>query len=255
MGGASLASGAVFKKDDLDICICNLCENCEPYNWEKCKLCKIAKTGTPDDPTKFIIERRGGWDYGVSDAPCALTIVGRKHGVVFVLYNDEQMGIREEEKIDWITREMKRLKANVFIPDPAIAGKHLDEKLDDRGFAVYILAEQDKLRRVFNIINFVEKHKIIIPKAFWYLTQSLRKLAWKTAAKKLRKFDDHSFDSVQYALADWQVEAGGSIIDEFLKSVSRKGKDKVDMPTIEGVYGAKEGKDKNRSVPRAEDLF
>lgn len=256
LGGASLASGAVFKKDDLDVCICNLCDNCVPYDWEKCKLTKVLQLGTPDDPTKFIIERRAGWDYGVSDAPCALTIIGRKKNVVFVLYNDEQLGIREEEKIDWISREMNRLKANVFIPDPAVAGKHLNEKLDDKGYAVYIIAEQEKLRRVFNVINFVEKHKIIIPKAFWYITQSLRKLAWKDPAKKLRKLDDHSFDSLQYGICDWQVEEGGSILDEFLKGVSSKGKDKVDMPTIDGVYGTdKEGKEGKRSLPRIEDLY
>jgi len=47
LGGASMASGAVFKKEDLGVIICNLCDECEPYVWDKCKLCTLAKTGTP----------------------------------------------------------------------------------------------------------------------------------------------------------------------------------------------------------------
>lgn len=43
LGGASMASGAVFKKKDLDLIICDLCEECEPYNWDKCKLCQLGK--------------------------------------------------------------------------------------------------------------------------------------------------------------------------------------------------------------------
>ena len=113
LGGASLASGAVFKKDDLDIVICNRCDDCKPYVWGKCKWCPFI--GTQEDPTKFIIERRAGFDYGVSDAPCALTFVGRKKDVVFVLESDEQMGLREEEKIDWIKRGMKKWRSSIFI--------------------------------------------------------------------------------------------------------------------------------------------
>lgn len=257
LGGASLASGAVFKKEDLDIVICDKCPDCEPYVWGKCKLCPFI--GISGDPTKFVIERRAGFDYGISNAPCALTVVGRRNNVVFVLHNDEQMGLREEEKVDWIKREMVKWKTSTFIPDPAVAGKHLNEKLDDEGYAVYMLAEQDKLPRVFNIINFVEKHKIIIPKAFWFMTQSLRKLAWKKTGLKLRKVDDHSFDSLQYAIEDWQVEEGGNILDEFLKSVAKKGKDKITVPTIDDIYGKdKKGTSSGRSgtgVPRIEDIF
>jgi len=259
LGGASMASGAALKKDDLDIVICSICDNCEPYNWNKCKLCKLGKLGTPDDPTKFILERRGGFDYGISEAPCALTVVGRKRDVVFVLDNDEQKGLREDEKIEWIDKTLREWKANVFIPDPAAAGAHLNEKLDDKGYAVYRIAEREKIGRVFNVINFVEKHKVIIPKKFWYLTQSLRKLAWvkKGENKKIRKIDDHSFDSLQYALVDWYVEESGNVLEEFLKGMGRKGTEKTTMPTIEDTYGVKDEKgSKNKSeIPRIEDIF
>lgn len=263
LGGATMASGAAFKKDDLDVVICALCDNCEPYNWEKCKLCKMGMLGTPEDPTKYIIERRGGWDYGVSTAPCALTIIGRKKDVVFVLHNDEQKGLREGEKIDWIDREMKRWKANIFIPDPAVSGQNITQKLRDMGYADYIIPEHEKTGRVFNVINFVEKHKIIIPKKFWYLTDSLRKLAWvkKGDKQKIRKVDDHSFDSLQYAMVDFRVEEGGNVLEEFLKGVRKAGKEKTRMPTIDDTYGIKDeakeelSEGKKRILPRIEDLF
>jgi len=231
LGGASLASGAVFKKKDLDIIICNLCEECVPYDWDKCKLCKLGKLGIPEDPTKYILERRAGFDYGVSEAPCALTVVGRKMDVVFVLFNEEKLGIREEEKIEWIHNTCQQYGTWTFIPDPAVAGKHLNEKLEDSGYAVYIIPEAEKAERVYNVINFVEKHKIIIPKKFWNLTQSMRKLAWDKKGK-IRKMDDHSFDTLQYVLVDWRVEEMGNIMDEFLE-MSKKNKPK----SIDDIWG------------------
>lgn len=215
LGEASMASGAVFKKDDLDIVICKLCEECEPYNWDKCKLCKLASTGTPDDPTKYILDRRIGFDYGISESPTAVTIVGRKSDVVFVLFNDEQIGLREEDKVEWVNTNCQQWGTWDFIPDPAVGGKALNEKFEDLGYAVYVIPEQDKAERVYNLINFVEKHKIIIPNIFWHLTQSLRKCAWDSDGK-IRKVDDHSFDSLCYSLVDWTVETESDIMSEFL---------------------------------------
>lgn len=234
LGGASMASGATLQKKDLDIIICDLCERqgqeCEPYKWGKCKLIELANLGVEDDPTKFIIERLSGFDYGVSDAPCALTIIGRKGSMVFVLFNDEQLGLREEEKIDWIHTNCQTWRTWTFIPDPAVAGAHLNEKMEDKGYSRYILDEQEKTARVYNLINFVEKHSIIIPKAFWYLTQSLRKLAWDKN-NKIRKVDDHSFDSLCYALVDFRPDEGeDSFFNELLSG-------KVKMPKIDETYG------------------
>lgn len=217
LGGASMASGAVFKKGDLDVCICSLCENCEPYNWKECKLVKLGELGTEEDSTKYIIDRQSGFDYGYSDSPCSLTVIGRKGDVIFVLFNDEQLGMRDTEKPDWIDSTCKQYKTYTFIPDPNAAGKHLNEPLEEKGYAVYIIAEQEKTVRVSKAINFIERHKIIIPKAFWYLTASLRKLAWDKNGK-IRKIDDHSFDSLCYSMDGFEVEESGeSIFEEFLK--------------------------------------
>jgi len=236
LGGASMASGAVFKKDDLDVCICNLCEECNPYDYEKCKLVKLLKLGTPEDPTKYILERRSGFDYGVSEAPCALAVFRRKGDVVFVLFNDEQLGLREEEKVDWIYDNMQKWKTWTFIPDPAVAGKHLNEKMEDKGYSVYIIPESEKLSRIYNVINFVEKHKIVIPKAYWYLTQSLRKACWKDG--KIRKIDDHSLDTCQYGMVDYTIEEGGNILDEFLKKLPEDKNKKKEL-SIDELYGIK----------------
>lgn len=236
LGGASMASGAVFKKKDLDIIICGMCENCEPYKWGHCKLIEMAGLGTEKNPIKYIIDRRGGFDYGVSDAPCALTILGRKLHFVFVLWNDEQLGLREEEKLDWIDNNMMSFNTWTFIPDPAVAGKHLNEKLEEKGYSIYIIPVDEKTARVYNVINFVEKHKIIIPKAFWYLTQSLRRLAWKN--NKIRKIGDHSFDSLQYGMVDFILEGGVNILDEFLKRTENQSKkregEKTSKPKLSG---------------------
>lgn len=237
LGGASMASGAVFKKGDLDVVICNLCDKlgreCEPYKWGTCILVDFFKLGTEEDPIKFIIERISGYDHGPSNSPSALTIIGRKGEMVFALFNEEQLGIREEEKIDWIDSNCKRLKVWTFVPDPAASGTHINEKLEDMGYSVYSIAEQEKVARVYNLINFVEKHSLVIPKAFWYLTQSLRKTAWDTKREgKIRKVDDHSFDSLCYALVDFRPEdtSDSNFFDSLLKG-------KVNMPRIDDIYG------------------
>lgn len=217
LGEATMASGAVFKKDDLDFIICSVCDECEPFKWGSCPLIQISNSGTQDNPTQFIIDRRIGFDYGVSEAPCAITIVGRgKNDVVFVLYNEEVLSMREDEKVDWIHDNCQKYSTWTFIPDPAVAGKPLNEQLDDKGYAIYVIPEQEKLERVYNLINFIEKHKIVIPKAFWHLTQSMRKCAWDKDSK-IRKVDDHSFDSLCYALVDWSVESETDIMGEFMR--------------------------------------
>jgi hypothetical protein len=232
LGGASMASGAVFTKEDLKIVICDLCENCDPYKWDTCKLVKLGVLGTEDDPTKNILEMRAGYDHGISSAPSALTIIGRKMNVTFVLFNDEQIGLREEDKLNWIRENCKRWKTMTFIPDPAASGQHIHAKLSDEGYAVYVLAENEKIARVYNVINFVEKHRIIIPKTFWFLTQSLRKLAWDKN-NKIRKVEDHSFDSLCYALEDWSADdEAANIFDQLMNT-------KIVIPKIDDVYGVK----------------
>ncbi len=214
LGGASMASGAVLKKKDLEVCICTLCKNrdegCKPYEWGNgeepyCELVKLGQTGDKIDPIKRIIDRVSGFDYGVSEAPCSHTIIGVKGNMVFVLWNDEQMGLREEEKVGWVHDSCQKYDTWTIVPDPAIGGKHLNEAWEEKGYAVYTIPEKEKMPRVYNCINHVEKHCIMIPMAYWYLTQSLRKLCWDKDGK-IRKIEDHSFDSLCYALVDHQIE-------------------------------------------------
>jgi hypothetical protein len=237
LGGASMASGAVLKKEDLDAVICGLCEECNPYHWDddpekRCKLIDLAILGDKEDPLKYVVDRQGGFDYGVSDAPCALTIVGRKSNVVFVLFNEEQMGLREEEKTDWVHTNMQEFGTWTLIPDPAVAGKHLNEKWSDMGYGIQTIPEADKMPRVYNAINHIESHKVIIPKAFWYLTQSLRKLAWDRD-NKIRKVDDHSFDCFCYSIVGFRVEEESNILEEFLNA----NQGNSSQPSIDKMYG------------------
>lgn len=225
LGGASMASGAVFKKEDLDIVICKVCSECEPYT-KNCPLSQVMKLGTVEDPLKYVGERRIGFDYGVSEAPCAITIIGRKEGIVYVLFNEEQVGLREEEKRDWILETCQKYDTWDFIPDPAVSGAHLNEILMDKGYSVVTIAESDKLERVYNLMNFVENHKLIVPQLFWYLSDSLRKTAWDSDGK-IRKVGDHSFDSLCYALNDFVVGEESDVLSEFLKMEKKPKSDEI----------------------------
>lgn len=251
LGRPSMASGAVFKREDLDIIICGVeinkqCENCIPYKWGYCKLIEQFQLGHQADPIAYIIERRAGYDYG-DVAPNALTIGGRKtiggKTYIFILFNDEIIGLRPEELIKWITNHLKIFRCFTIIPDPSAAGAIVSRRLDELGFATYIIGEAEKAQRVWIVKKIIERHAIIIPKAFWHLTDSLRKLAYDEKGK-IRKINDHSFDSLQYLCVDWGdiVGEGGNIEDVFAVLLGKKTVEKIrkgeDVPTgIPDLFG------------------
>jgi len=216
LGRPSMASGAVFSQKDLELIFCELCkEECEPYKRGKCHLVDRLKLGDDENPTKFIIDRRAGYDYG-DKAPNALVIGGMKGDFVFVLWAGELKGTTTKELLDWIDLNCKDYGVNVVIPDPSVGGRVLSNALEELGYAVYLLGntEGDKMERLWNVRTWVERHRIIIPKAFWNLTRSLKKLAWGKKGSerqgKLRKVDDHSYDALSYLMNDWQIGEGAA---------------------------------------------
>lgn len=214
LGRASLASGAIFKSDDLDVIICNLCEadDCTPYKWGKCKLIQEHKLGEQSDPIKNIKDRKSSFDYG-DPAPCAFIIGGTKDRFIFILFAEEQKGLSTPELIDWIERELQRYKVfTINIPD-SIAGIHVREIMENKGFSISLLEEQYKEERVQNLRAIVEKRAIIIPPAFWHLTESLRGMH-RDKLGRIVKFNDHSFDALCYLCIEWG-EMEGSISDLF----------------------------------------
>lgn len=214
LGRASLASGALFRPKDLDIIICPLCDedDCQPYKWGHCKLIEKYGLGDQANPLRNIRDIKGGFDYG-DPAPCALIIGGIKGKFIFILYAFEQKGLTSAELMDWIERELIRFKVTIMnIPD-SIAGKHVREILDDKGYAIYELDESNKEERVGNIKNIVEKHAIIVPPAFWHLCESLKGMH-RDKQGRIVKHNDHSFDGLCYLCIEWG-DMEGSISNFF----------------------------------------
>lgn len=208
LGRPSMASGAVFAQRNLKVVLCDVCDECEPYKWGKCPLVEALKLGDEKNPTKFVIDRRAGYDYG-DKAPNALVIGGVKGDFIIILWADELKGITTRDLLDWISSHCKEYGVNIIMPDPSVSGAIVSRALEEMGFAVYILAqsEKDKMERLWNVRNWVERHKIIIPKAFWNLTRSMKKLAFDKESK-LRKVDDHSYDALSYLMNDWKSGEG-----------------------------------------------
>ena len=222
LGYPSMASGSVFRETDLDVCICNLCGNaddCNPYDWKQCKLIQKYNLGTEENPTANIKERVGGFDYG-DPRPCALVIGGIKDNKVFVLYSDEQKGLTTNELITWIANKLTTWKSyTINIPD-SVAGNFVREGLDDKGFTIRLLEEKEKTERVMVLKSIVERHKIIIPPAYWYLTKSLRGVH-RDKQGKIKKFNDHSFDACCYCCVDWgEMESNP---EDFFETVVKLG--------------------------------
>jgi len=224
LGRASLASGAIFKQTDLKVVICPLCdeEDCEPYKWGKCKLIEIFKLGDEENPTRFIVDRRSGFDYG-DPAPCALIIGGRKGKRVFILYAGERKGMASKELIFWIDNKLTVWKTEEFNPDPSIGGKWVSELLDEKGYSIRMLDEGAKEERVQIVKNIVEKHNMIVPPAYWNLTRSM-KVAHRDKRGKVAKYNDHSFDGLCYLCVDWGDLEGaiGDVFDVLAEATGTK---------------------------------
>lgn len=221
LGRPSLSSGAIFKTTDMDFIVCNLCEDaadCQPYKWGHCKLIEAFGLGDKNDPIKFIIDRKSGYDHG-DPAPCALIIGGLKGNVIFILYADEMKGLSSEDLIRWIKTKLNLYKVFTFNPDPSIGGKYVSEKIDEAGFSVNILDEQAKEERVQNLKCIVEKHTMIIPPAYWHLIESMR-VAHRNRRGKIVKYNDHSFDGICYLCVDWGEMEGG--IDDLLDVICER---------------------------------
>jgi len=220
LGYPSLASGQVFKRGDLEIAVCNICEKaggeCIPYKFGHCKLIEMFNLGDITNPIKFIIDRKAGFDFG-DPAPCALTIGGtrltNKGNVVFILYSEEMKGLSQTEVIDWINNKLSAFHVQEFNPDPSIGGKHVNEMISELGYAVNILDEGAKEERVQNLKAITEKHNIVVPVAFWQLINSL-KAVHRDNQGRIVKLNDHSFDSICYLCCDWG-ELEGNVQDVF----------------------------------------
>ncbi len=201
LGGISMASGFVFNIDDLNFAECKLCSECKPYKWGHCRLLEQFGLGTEEDPIKFIVDRKAGFDYGMP-APCALTIVGRKGRLVFVLFSDEVRGMRTSEIIEWIVEHLTRYQTEDFIPDPSAPSEAVVQEVEEHEFARIIAEPNLKYERIEVVKNLMEKHILVIPKAFWRLMKSLKTVAYDQTGKIVKR-DDHSFDSLCYACLDY----------------------------------------------------
>lgn len=237
LGYPSLSSGQIFKQSDMKVITCNLCElegkDCLPYKLGYCKLIDMFKLGDETDPIKNVIERKSGFDYG-DPSPCSLGIGGRRvmlqgpdagKPLIFILYAEEQKGLSTQDLYEWVLTKLKQFKAEEFNPDPSIGGKHVNEKVENAGYAVNILDEGAKEERVQNVKIIVERHTVIIPVAFWQLLNSMKQVH-RDQNGKIVKYNDHSFDMFCYLCTDWgEMEANiQDVFDAVLESMGLKEK-------------------------------
>jgi len=155
---------------------------------------------------KKISERYEGIDWG-RNAPHAFTLVGRLKGIVYVLFNEELVGVRDEEALKMAEDLAKLWDIEIILPDPA--QYPFNNQLIERGLTVYQLftqyGGQEKLRYVSNAIRHFERKIIFIPQKYEKLIRSIRTLSYDSKGK-IRKKNDHSWDSLIYGLSEYQED-------------------------------------------------
>lgn len=222
LGGMSRGSGLVFSRDDLKAAICtgvkwtgdgSECEECLPYT-DKCPMMKKEKL-----QLSMISLRTSGVDFGGID-PYALTVTGKRKKMIYILYSDERTGLSDEEALDWIDKRCKKYHVWDVFADPE--QRAMRNALEAKGYSTpHVWAGGGtavmKKQYVVNVKRFVEKHVYFIPKLFEYLVDSLAQLSYDSKGR-IRKHNDHSFDSLMYACIDYDPDEDASAFYKEVKS-------------------------------------
>jgi len=213
LGAISIGSGLVFNPVDIDSCVCSRCLDmgieCEPYKEGHCPIVQyfMQLEGLPEkdipsstkDALQRVKERIQGIDWG-QVAPDDYAIVGRFRNMVFVLEHLELLGQTDAEKLDKAVELAKKWNAEIIRPDPREWA--YNNELANRGFAIHELfafeGGQEKKTYVYTLKKLIERHLLVIPCKFEDLIRSLKHLTYDDKGK-IRKKDDHAFDSLIYA--------------------------------------------------------
>lgn len=206
LGGISRGTGLVFSRTDLEACICNgskytndknPCEECEPYT-DKCPMMKKKEL-----KLSMISNRKAGGDFG-DPAPNALTIVGQRGKIIYILYSDERTGLRIDEVIDWFDKYCKKYKIFEIFADPSARG--IIEGLENKEYSCpNIWRAGGGIKKNFYVVRykrFIESHRFFIPIKFAFLIESLTGLS-HDGKGGIQKHADHSFDSHLYSVVDY----------------------------------------------------
>jgi hypothetical protein len=217
LGCMSITSGLVFKPSDLVACICDLCETCEPYKEKKCYVVqgKLAIEGLRRDKIpestrlalSYVGERVLGIDWG-QRAPDDYTMLAKYGRTIFVLEQIELLGQSDQDKIATAERFCKDWHCENIRPDPEQWS--YSNQLIDKGYQVDKIWEgpegtKAKNRMVYLAKRVIERHYLVIPKAYTSLIRCLKNLTYDENGK-IRKYNDHAFDSLIYAISAYSDE-------------------------------------------------
>jgi len=223
LGAFSISSGLVFKVEDLKSCTCDKCKECHPYEDGFCPLVQyymqlegVKPSQIPSSSKRakqYVGERVEGIDWGQGTAPDAYSGIGKLGKTVFVLDHKELYGQSDQEKIQTAVDMANTLGVEIIRPDPAQSA--YNNTLMDKGFTVHELFSfeggQEKETYIATCKRYIERHNLQIPKAYVTLLRSLRNLTYDKNGK-VRKVDDHSFDSLIYAISYYGEEEDAPVV-------------------------------------------
>lgn len=197
LGGISLKSGLVFNPSDLQICVCDQCEDCEPN--ANCPLFK----------GKNISEKRLGIDWGKVEANAYVVVGKDENNEVYILHSEEFFG-RSEDAIVLAYEIYRKYDCDLAFPDPQQSAQN--EAIENLGVTyaqLFTQGGQQKSTYLANLIRHVERKILHIPKAFDVLIKELMSYTFQSRQGKEKpiKKDDHSIDALMYAISEFYEES------------------------------------------------
>jgi len=113
-----------------------------------------------------------------------------------VLFNNELVGVRDTEILDYAEKLIKDWNVEIVLPDPAQYA--MNNALYERGKTIHKLFTQyggvEKIKYIHNTKRHFEQHKIYIPMKYQKLIKSLKQLTYNKKGR-IRKINDHSAGS------------------------------------------------------------
>jgi hypothetical protein len=224
LGAMSRGSGLVLNPTDIDAAVCDLCEECKPYEIG-CTILSyyLFKAGigdpkiqpSPDNPQyveygkRYLDEKVIGIDWNQVHPDC-YTCLGRYGNESFVVDFRNPLGQSDDSKIDTAVEIANNWGVEVIRPDPEQWS--YANTLLDKGYSVHKLwtqGGQEKEKYVAYLIKVFEHQKIHIPKIYADLIDCLKKMVFDEKNKVVKK-NDHPFDSLLYALSYYRELDGDS---------------------------------------------
>jgi hypothetical protein len=165
-------------------------------------------------PNLKFEEVRMGVDLGfsVSRDPTAIIVLGIANGKAWIIFYEEVNMDSFPDLTEHLTEIAQEYKVERIFFDPSASSKPYISFMNSKDYDAPLVSDfmPTKEERVANLINVVERGKILFDEDCERLVNSLKALHYLRGSREIAKVNDHGFDALCYALCDLDLSKSHS---------------------------------------------